>query len=99
MGVSNSGERYIIDTASGIRLDLDDPRSEDIRIEDVAGGLSKVCRFGAPAPRVLLGGAARFAGAAVGGGGGIPGAGAGSSATTTRTKRTCATYPLPSRAS
>ena len=47
MGASNSGERYIIDTASGIRLDLDDPRSEDIRIEDVAGGLSKVCRFGA----------------------------------------------------
>jgi 5'-deoxynucleotidase YfbR-like HD superfamily hydrolase len=44
---SNSGERYIIDTASGVRLDLDDPRSEDIRIKDVAGGLSKVCRFGA----------------------------------------------------
>ena len=47
MGTSNSGERYIIDTASGVRLDLDAPRSEDIRIEDVAGGLSKVCRFGA----------------------------------------------------
>ena len=47
MGASNSGERYMIDTASGIRLDLDDPRSEDIRIKDVAGGLSKVCRFGA----------------------------------------------------
>jgi uncharacterized protein len=44
---SNSGERYIIDTASGVRLDLDDPRPQDIRIEDVAGGLSKVCRFGA----------------------------------------------------
>jgi 5'-deoxynucleotidase YfbR-like HD superfamily hydrolase len=30
-------------------LDLDDPRPEDIRIEDAAGGLSKVCRFGAQA--------------------------------------------------
>jgi uncharacterized protein len=38
---------YVIDTASGVRLDLDNPRSEDIRIEDVAGGLSKICRFGA----------------------------------------------------
>jgi len=38
---------YIIDTASGVRLDLDNPSPEDIRIEDVAGGLSKVCRFGA----------------------------------------------------
>jgi uncharacterized protein len=49
MEVSNPGERYIIDTASGRRLDLDNPRPEDIRIEDVAGGLSKVCRFGAQA--------------------------------------------------
>jgi uncharacterized protein len=40
---------YIIDTTSGVRLDLDNPRPEDIRIEDVAGGLSKVCRFGAQA--------------------------------------------------
>jgi 5'-deoxynucleotidase YfbR-like HD superfamily hydrolase len=32
-----------------VRLDLDNPRPEDIRIEDVAGGLSKVCRFGAQA--------------------------------------------------
>jgi len=40
---------YMIDTASGARLDLDNPRPEDIRIEDVAGGLSKVCRFGAQA--------------------------------------------------
>jgi 5'-deoxynucleotidase YfbR-like HD superfamily hydrolase len=38
---------YVIDTAAGKRLDLDNPRPEDIRIEDVAGGLSKVCRFGA----------------------------------------------------
>jgi uncharacterized protein len=44
---SNSDERYIIDTSSGVRLNLDDPRPEDIRIEDVAGGLSKVCRVGA----------------------------------------------------
>ncbi len=40
-------EPYVIDTASGVRLDLDNPRPEDIRIEDVAGGLSKVCRFSA----------------------------------------------------
>lgn len=40
-------ERYVIDTASGRRLDLNNPSPEDIRIEDVAGGLSKVCRFGA----------------------------------------------------
>jgi 5'-deoxynucleotidase YfbR-like HD superfamily hydrolase len=46
---SNSGERHIIDTASGRRLDLDNPRPDNIRIEDVAGGLSKVCRFGAQA--------------------------------------------------
>lgn len=49
MEARDSGERYIIDTASGVRLDLDDPRPEDIRIEDVAGGLSKVCRFAAQA--------------------------------------------------
>jgi hypothetical protein len=30
-------------------LDLDNPRPGHIRIEDVAGGLSKVCRFGAQA--------------------------------------------------
>jgi len=46
---SAPAERHIIDTASGVRLDLDHPRPEDIRIEDVAGGLSKVCRFGAQA--------------------------------------------------
>jgi len=49
MEASNSGERYIIDTSSGMRLDLDDLRPENIRIEDVAGGLSKICRFGAQA--------------------------------------------------
>jgi uncharacterized protein len=41
--------RYVMDTASGVRLDLDDPRPKDIRIEDVAGGLSRVCRMGAQA--------------------------------------------------
>ena len=40
---------YVINTASGVRLDLDNPRPEAILIEDVAGGLSKVCRFGAQA--------------------------------------------------
>jgi 5'-deoxynucleotidase YfbR-like HD superfamily hydrolase len=42
-------EPHIIDTASGVRLDLDDPRPENIKIEYVAGGLSKVCRFAAQA--------------------------------------------------
>jgi uncharacterized protein len=49
MEASDATETYIIDTASGKRLDLDNPRPEDIRIEDVAGGLSKGCRFGAQA--------------------------------------------------
>jgi 5'-deoxynucleotidase YfbR-like HD superfamily hydrolase len=49
MEASDPAGRYIIDTASGVRLDLDDPQAEDIRIEDAAGGLSKVCRFGAQA--------------------------------------------------
>lgn len=49
MTTNDPTERYIIDTASGVRLNLDDPRPEDIRIEDVAGGLSKVCRFSAQA--------------------------------------------------
>ena len=29
---------YVIDTSSGKRLNLDDPRPEDIRVTDVAGG-------------------------------------------------------------
>jgi 5'-deoxynucleotidase YfbR-like HD superfamily hydrolase len=49
MEASDPAKPYIIDTASGVRLDLDNPRPEDIRIADVAGGLSKVCRFGAQA--------------------------------------------------
>lgn len=40
---------YTIDTASGVRLDLERPRAEDIRIDDIAGGLSRVCRLGAQA--------------------------------------------------
>jgi 5'-deoxynucleotidase YfbR-like HD superfamily hydrolase len=47
METGDSAKRYVIDTASGVRLVLDNPRQEDILIEDVAGGLSKVCRFGA----------------------------------------------------
>src|SRR5918996_968485 len=47
MEASDPAKPYIIDTASGVRLDLDNPRPEDVRIEDVAGGLSKVCRFAA----------------------------------------------------
>jgi 5'-deoxynucleotidase YfbR-like HD superfamily hydrolase len=49
MEANRATKLYVIDTASGKRLDLDNPSSEDIRIEDVAGGLSKVCRFGAQA--------------------------------------------------
>jgi hypothetical protein len=40
---------HVMDTASGVPLDLDSPRPEDIRLEDVAAALSKVCRFGAQA--------------------------------------------------
>jgi hypothetical protein len=47
MKKGSPSKRYVIDTASGVRLDLDDPRPKDVRIKDVAGGLSKVCRFGA----------------------------------------------------
>jgi uncharacterized protein len=49
MEANRASKPYIIDTSSGMRLDLDYPRPEDIRIGDVAGGLSKVCRFGAQA--------------------------------------------------
>jgi 5'-deoxynucleotidase YfbR-like HD superfamily hydrolase len=49
MEATDPAKPHVIDTASGLRLDLDDPSPEDIRIEDVAGGLSKVCRFAAQA--------------------------------------------------
>jgi len=41
--------RYVMDTASGVRFELDAPRPEDIRIEDAANGFSGVCRMGAQA--------------------------------------------------
>src|SRR5215208_183242 len=47
MEADNFTKPYIIDTASGERLDLNNPLPENIQIEDVAGELSKVCRFGA----------------------------------------------------
>jgi uncharacterized protein len=49
MEADNFTKPYIIDTASGERLDLDNLLPENIQIEDIAGGLSKVCRFGAQA--------------------------------------------------
>lgn len=39
----------MLDTLSGLRLDLDDPRSDQVNVLDIAGGLAKVCRFGAQA--------------------------------------------------
>jgi hypothetical protein len=38
-----------MDTASGVALDLDNPRPGDIRLGDIAAVLSKVCRFAAKA--------------------------------------------------
>jgi hypothetical protein len=40
-----------ITTASGRTLDLDAPRADQIALADIAGGLSRVCRFGAKAAR------------------------------------------------
>lgn len=37
----------LLDTASGKRVDLDAPRPEQIELSDIAGGLSRICRFGA----------------------------------------------------
>jgi len=42
---------HTLDTASGEKLDLDDPRPETIHLADIAGALSRVCRFGAQATR------------------------------------------------
>jgi hypothetical protein len=56
MKTNDPTKRYVIDTASGVRLDLDDPRPEDVRISDVAGELSKVCPFGAQALEYYPGG-------------------------------------------
>lgn len=41
----------ILDTACGRKLDLDDPRPEQIALGDIAGGLSRICRFGAQSTR------------------------------------------------
>lgn len=42
-------DRTSIDTASGKRLNLEEPEPEQIDVADIASGLSKVCRFGAQA--------------------------------------------------
>lgn len=42
---------HILDTASGRKLDLDDPDPSQISLDDIAGGLSRVCRFGAQSLR------------------------------------------------
>jgi hypothetical protein len=39
----------VLDTLSGLRLDLDNPRPDQVNVLDIAGGLAKVCRFGAQA--------------------------------------------------
>ena len=40
---------HVMDTASGVQLDLDNPLPKDINLGDIAAALSKVCRFGAQA--------------------------------------------------
>jgi uncharacterized protein len=42
---------HTIDTASGRSIDFDAPDPSQIRIEDIAGGLSRICRFAAQALR------------------------------------------------
>lgn len=42
-------DRLALDTASGVRIDLNAPRPQDIRLGDVAAALSKICRFAAQA--------------------------------------------------
>jgi hypothetical protein len=39
----------VLDTLSGGQLNLDEPRPDQINVGDIAGGLAKVCRFGAQA--------------------------------------------------
>lgn len=41
----------IIETGSGIQLNLLDPRPQDIVIEDIAAALSKLCRYTGHCPR------------------------------------------------
>lgn len=38
---------FVLTLSSGHSLDLSDPRPQDIRVEDIAAALSKICRFGA----------------------------------------------------
>ena len=42
---------HVIDTATGLKLNLDDPQADQIALEDIAGGLARVCRFGAQSLR------------------------------------------------
>lgn len=42
---------HVMDTASGVKLNLDDPHPDNINLGDIAAALSKVCRFGAQANR------------------------------------------------
>lgn len=42
-------DHLALDTASGVRIDLNAPRPQDIRLGDVAAALSKICRFAAQA--------------------------------------------------
>ncbi len=42
---------HVLDTASGRKIDLDQPDPSQISLEDIAGGLSRICRFGAQAVR------------------------------------------------
>ena len=44
-------QEHTIDTAAGFRVDLDAPSADQIALEDIAGGLSRVCRFGAQSLR------------------------------------------------
>lgn len=44
-------EEHTIDTASGRKIDFDDPDASQIALADIAGGLSRICRFGAQSMR------------------------------------------------
>lgn len=44
MNAPNRGPWIV--TQSGVQFFLADPKAEDVRIEDIAAGLSRICRFG-----------------------------------------------------
>jgi 5'-deoxynucleotidase YfbR-like HD superfamily hydrolase len=44
-------DEHTIDTASGCKIDLDEPDASQIALKDIAGGLSRICRFGAQSVR------------------------------------------------